>query len=261
MRPMRRTVRSGRCPVVVLTGAAGSLAGVDEQLARAGVRVLRLRALDLRPVPPVRWLPGVLDRPMPDAVLVTSREAVVAGIRVWRRAIRRSDDSVEYWGVGPHTAAALRRAGARRVRTAEPPSGAGLLRRFGGPPPRRILYLRSDRAGPGLARGFRGRGHRVVERVVYRVRPAGGSSAREGRALRGADLVVATSPSAIEVVARRAGRSGSPRWARTVRLVVLGERSRRRAIELGFRRIRRVPASDAQRFTGRLLRELRDARY
>ncbi len=244
-------------PSIVVLSTPGGLEGIEPPLERAGVRVVRLASAEPRAVPPAAWRGRLLRGPPPDAVLVTSRAAVEAGVRPWRRASGPFLPSVEFWAVGPRTEAALRAAGVRRVR--RPPSvGAdGVLASWRRRTPRTIVHLRSDVAGPALARALRAEGHRVVDLVVYRLRPPPSLSGRAVRSIRGADLLVVTSPSGLTFLRRRLDRPTFSRLARTVRLVVLGERSGRAARKLRFRHVSVAPTTTAQRFTQHLLGELR----
>jgi uroporphyrinogen-III synthase len=249
-----------RRPKVALVAGPGTLAAVDAGLRRAGVRVVRIASLEPRSVDPAPWLarlPGV--RP-PDTVVVTSRAAIEAGVRPWRRARGPFASSIEFWAVGPGTAQALRRAGIRRVHRPPAVSAAAILGALDRASPRTVVYLRSDIAGPRLARSLRARGHRVVDLVVYRLDapPRLTAAVRDG--LRSADLLVITSPSGLSNLRRQLGGSAFARIARTIPLVVLGERSRRAARGHGFRRTSVAPSTTAQRFTRFLLEELHHAR-
>ncbi len=252
-------VRRSPPPTVVLAAAPGSLDGVDECLRKRRVRVLRIATVSVRPVPATKWLTAALERASPDTVVVTSRAGVEAGVRPWLRAIPGRTRRPEFWGVGPRTARALRDAGVRRVRTPGKVGAAAVVRSLGRRPPRVILHLRSDRAGPGLARSLRRQGHRVLDRVVYRLGAPPRLPVGVRRRLAAAHLLVVTSPSGLVSLRRLLGHAALARIARDVRLVVLGERSRFAARRLGFRAVSIAPASTAQRFTGRLLRELRHA--
>ena len=250
---------SSASPTVVLVSSAGTLAGIDPLLRRAGIRLVRLTAVEARPVEPDRWLGRLARGPPPDTVVVTSRNAVRAGVVPWRRAGSRAPRPAEFWAVGPGTASALRAAGIRRVHRPRAVGAMAVARAVGRTPRRRVVYFRSDIAGLALARELRERGHRVVDLVVYRsVRPHR-LSARARRALESADVLVATSPSSITFL-RGLGRAAYARLAHATPLVVLGDRSRWSARRDGFRHISVAPSTTAQRFTRHLLRELRNAR-
>ena len=103
-------------PTVVLCSAPGTLPWLDSRLRAAGVRLVRVAALDRLPVAPARWLPQLARAPAPDTVVVTSRAAVDWGVKAWRAARGPFSTRLEFWAAGPGTATALRRAGARRVR-------------------------------------------------------------------------------------------------------------------------------------------------
>lgn len=249
----------GPGPTVVLVAAPGTLAGAEPALRRAGLRLVRLAALEPRPIEPERWMGPALQGPRPDTVLVTSRAAVDHGVRPWRQAIRRSPRGAEYWAIGPRTASALRRLGVRRVRRPSSVGGEALARALRRAPPRRVLYFRSDRAGPGLARALRKQGHRVQDRVVYRLRPTRELTRSDREALTRARLLVVTSPSGLTELRRWLGPGPFARLARHVPVVLLGDRSYRAAVRSGFRRASRAPYPTGQRFTRHVLGEVRHA--
>jgi len=251
---------AGPRPIVVIVSAPGTLDGVDALLRRRGAAVVRLVALVPRPIAPSRWLPRLRRFAAPDTVVVTSRFAVEAAIRPWRRAAGDAFPTVEFWAVGPGTGAALRRAGVRRVRRPASVGASAVARALRRRRPRRVVYLRSERAGPDLARALRAQGHRVADVVAYRLADPPPWSPRDVRRVGSASLVVVTSPSALELLDRRLGRRRRPSFRAEGRLVTLGDRSRRAARKLGFRRISVAPTTTAHRFTRYVLRELEDAR-
>ncbi len=247
-------------PTVVLLSAPGTLGGIGSPLRRSGIRLVRLTSVDPRPIDPGDWLGRIERAPTPDTVVVTSRNAVRAGVRPWRRSSGGFRPSVEFWAAGPGTAEALRRAGIRAVRR-PPGAGAGAIAKALSRGARRtIVYFRSDVAGPVLARTLRRAGHRVVDVVVYGVADPLPFSPRDRRQIASADVLVVTSPSGLSALRRRLDRREFVRLSRSARLVVLGERSRRAAAGHGFRHTSVAPSTTAQRFTHHLLRELRDAR-
>lgn len=256
----RGRIVAKRSPTVVLLSAPGTLGGVGPLLRRADVRVVRVRSLDPRPVAPAIWL-GRLSRNLrPNTVVVTSRRAVMAGVRPWLRAVGAFPSDLEFWAVGPGTARALRAAGVPRVRCPRTVGVEGVARSLRTGPPRCIVYLRSDLAGPHLARVLRKAKHRVVDVIVYRVERPPPLTREERAAIRTADLLVVTSPSGIADVAERLGRTTFSRLRRATPLVVLGERSRREARRRHFQRVSVAPSTTPQRFTRHLLGELRDVR-
>jgi len=247
-------------PTVVVLSAPGTLQGIDSELRRAGVRLVRIASLEPRPVDATIWLERLARAPTPDTVVVTSRTAVGTGVRPWRRAFGPFPALLEFWAAGPGTAQALRRAGIRRVHRPRTVGAMAVAKELDRRPPRRVVYFRSDLAGPRLARTLRGQGHRVVDLVVYRLEAPPPLDARARRELSTADLLVVTSPSGLSDLRRRLDRATFSRLARTTRLVVLGERSRRAAHGHGFRHASVAPWTTEQRFAHHLLRELRNAR-
>jgi uroporphyrinogen-III synthase len=121
------------------------------------------------------------------------------------------------------------------------------------------VYFRSDRAGTGLGRALRRRGHRVEDVVCYRTRPARTLTARTKSRLLDASIWIATSPSSLDLVVRSLAPPDLRRVRHNVRLVVLGARSEHAARRRGFRRTTVAPATTAQRFTRHLLSVHRDA--
>jgi uroporphyrinogen-III synthase len=244
--------------LIVLVSAPGTLPGIDSFLERAGFRFGRVSVLESHPLPPGRWLKELGRGPRIDTILVTSRIAVGAGVVPWRATKVGGADAVEFWAVGPATAEALGRLGVRRVRQARTPGGAALVAALDRPRPRSILYLRSNRAGPDLARHLRARGHAVIDRIVYRVEGRPRLNQADSELAASAELLVVTSPSGLSALRRGLGQRAFDRLRRTTRLVVLGPRSRHAARGHGFRHVSVVPPTTAQRFTHRLLRELRN---
>ncbi len=192
-----------------------------------------------------------------DGVILTSPAAVESFLApvlpyVWPSEWRR----LRYWASGPATARALRRRGGPRATVGSPEGAEGIARAIAGSPPLRLLYPRSDRAGPGLARRLRRAGHRVVEVIAYRHRPARRASDRDRRWAQRADLVVVTSPSAWEGLRRALGPGGIAALRRSARFVALGPTTARSLRAAGLRALTVAPGSSAQRFTRFLLRRL-----
>jgi uroporphyrinogen-III synthase len=246
-------------PRLVLLSAPGTLAGVDPLLRRARVRVVRIALIVPRPVEPERWLSRVRSFAPPDTVIVTSRTAVAAGVQPWLRTREGRHNRVEFWASGPGTARALQTAGVRRVRRPRAIGAQGVRVAFRGRPPRTVLYFRSNRAGPALARQLRAEGHRVVDVVVYRLAAAPKLGRKARRDLLKADLLVATSPSILSELRRGLDRQSFLSLRRRAHLVVLGLHSQRAARGHGFRGVSVAPSTTGQGFTRYLLQELRDA--
>ncbi len=247
---MRSSVAAG---TIALLATPGALAGIDARLARARIRLVRIPSAEPRPVPPSRWLGRLLRAAAPDTIVVTSRNAVPAGVAPWLRSAAPRATRLEYWAAGPATARALKSLGIRRVRTARALGGAPLGRAIAPGPRRTVLYLRSDRAGPDLARRLRRRGHRVLEVVVYRTARAPPLSARARREIFSAGLLVVTSPSGLDGLVRRLAARDRVRLRRSARLVVLGARSRSAARSHRFLSVSVAPSADPVRFTRYLL--------
>jgi uroporphyrinogen-III synthase len=245
---------------IAVLSAPGTLAGIEPRLERAGVRVSRIPTIVPTPVAWDCWRARVDRIPRVDAVVVTSRSGVTAGVRPWLKHSAPTARSVDFWAIGPTTLRALRAAGVRRVRQPPTVGSLALAREFARKPPLTVLYFRSDRAGPALARRLRRLRHHVFDVVVYRLGPAPKLTAAARRDLASADLWIATSPSSLDALRARLGARRFAQLARGAGLVVLGERTRKAAVAHGFRRVSIAPATTTQRFTQHLLSELRDAR-
>jgi uroporphyrinogen-III synthase len=246
-------------PTVVLLSSAGTLGRIDVSLAREGIRLVRIptvvpEAVDSRP-----WKAQLTRFPEADTVVVTSPAAVRTGVEPWRRSSVPFPSSPEFWAAGPGTVLALRKTGLRRVRRPRTVGALAVARALDGEPRRTVVYLRSDRAGPRLARVLRSQGHRVLDLVVYRIPPTLHLSSHARRALAATDLLVATSPSSLSNLRRVLDRRTFSHLCESAPLVVLGDRSRRAARGHGFRHVSVAPSTTAQRFTRHLLHELRDA--
>jgi uroporphyrinogen-III synthase len=252
-------MNAGPAPSVVLLSGPGTLAGLGATLNRAKVRLVRVAALEPRPVDPATWMGRFARTPTPDTVVVTSRTAVEAGVRPWRRALGPFPRSLEFWAVGPETAGALRRAGARRVHRPRTVGATAIARALARTRSRRVVYFRSDVAGPDLARALRRQGHRVRDVIVYRLEAPGPLPGPARRALGRAALLIVTSPSGLSYLRARLDQPAFARLSRTAHLVVLGDRSRKAARDHGFRHVSVAPATGGQRFSRYLLRELRYA--
>ena len=240
----------GSARVVLLTGP-NALEPIVRALRGAGATVTRLVVVEPEPLPPPAWRPPLSSIGAVDDVVVTSRYGVLAGVVPWRAAGRRAR-RVRYWSSGPATAATLRSVGVTNVR--EPPGlGGAAVARGIGVGRRRILRLRSDRAGPSLARALRARGHTVTDVVVYRTRLRARFERSERTRLTHADLIIASSPSALRALIAALDPPALERLTHRVRLVVIGPRSARAARAAGFFRISVAPALTAQGFTRQLL--------
>jgi uroporphyrinogen-III synthase len=246
-------------PTVVLLSSAGSLGGIDVSLAREGIRLVRIPTVAPEAVNPRPWKARLARFPEVDTVVVTSPAAVKIGVGPWRRSAVPFPSSPEFWAVGPATERALRGTGVRRVRRTRTVGALAVARALQGRRPRTVVYLRSDRAGPRLARVLRRQGHRVLDLVVYRIPATLQLSSHCLRALAATNLLVATSPSSLSNLRRVVDRRTFSHLCESAPLVVLGERSRRAACGHGFRHVSVAPSTTPQRFTRHLLHELRDA--
>lgn len=249
-----------RRPRVVLLASATTLPGIEDALRRAGLLPRRVTVLRARARPPSRWVRGTPSPRQLDGVVITSRAAVTAGLLPWRRLHGLSwPGELDVWASGPGTAELLRRRGVRPVRVGPTQGRASIVRGLASRRSR-LLYLRSGRAGPELARDLRDRGHTVTERIVYDVEVDGSAVARARTAILGASALVATSPSAMEAIRQGLSHAALRRLVASVPLVVLGARSASAGRAAGFARVVTLVPSTPQRFARRLVREVRDVR-
>ena len=249
-----------RRPRILLAASDHALSEIERALRRTA-DLRRWITVRGRPVPARRLrrrLAGV--RPV-DGVILTSAAAVESFVapvlpRVWQSEWRR----LRYWASGPTTARALRRRGGPRAIVGRPEGAEGIARALAHSPPLRLLYPRSDRAGPELARRLRRSGHRVIEVIAYRHLRVGRASDRSRQWAERADLVIVTSPSAWEGLGRALGPAGIEALRRSAHWITLGPASARRLRADGVRSRTVAPGSPAQRFTPFLLRRPRHVR-
>ena len=244
---------------VALIGAAGSLVALERRLAERGWEPVRLEAIRTEPVR-IRSVPTWLRRrPPADLWIVTSRAVVTAFLANhphWRRPLRTIPRVVV---VGPDTARALRGIGITRLGSVTRSGSASLLAGLGPVAGLRVVYLRSDLAGPSLARRLRARGARVVDRIVYRTR----KGRRLNRSLQvrvgSIPVWVVSSPSALAGFRRMIGRAVFRRYGETARGFAIGARTARAMRASGLRRIVVPNESTEEGFTRLLEETLGDA--
>lgn len=253
------TSTAGPLRRVVLLSAADTLPGVGASARRLGVVVRRLEAIRPRELGAEPWRRLARRQLAFDTVVLTSRHAVGARFRAWARSRPPGSPPLELWAAGPGTAARARAAGVGPIRRARAVGAAGLVAALRGRR-RTVLRVRSDAAGPSLARELRAGGHRVVDVIGYRLEARPAVVRRHREAVRGSAGLVATSPSGLRAL--RAGLGVGAFRAVTARtpVVVLGDRSARAARALGFRRVAVAAPSTPQRFARELVRALDDAR-
>ncbi len=235
--------------MVALVSAPDALPGLDEGLRAIGVRLVRIPVLDFRPRP-VSLLRGALaEFGAFDTLVVTSSEVVTAFVRPLSRLIRAQGPSLEIWAAGPATARALRARGFLQAHHAAGLGALPILEALRRSRPRSVVYPRSDRAGPGVARTLRRRGDRVLDLVSYSVCPRGRLTSREVRALADSDAWIMTSPSAISALRAALGSVGLRSLSRAAPVWVLGERTRRAARGHGIHGARSIGGVTTQEIT------------
>ncbi len=232
-------------------------------LLRAVADVVVVGAGTLRSAPRHLWTPDRAFPPMATAY-AELRERLGKPATPWTAVVSgsgRIDPALPVFASGrARSLLVTTRAGARR-RSREAAVGglriapaaasgrlgaAAILAALAGAPPRSILYARSDRAGPGLARRLARDGHRVLDLVAYRVVPGPplGRPARE-RLLR-SGVVIALSPSSVAGVRRRLDRASFAALAGGRRWIAPGERTLRAIRGHGIRGARRARAASVE---------------
>jgi len=243
----------------VIIGRAGSLRRVTRCLREIGWDPVRVEAIRTVPTdigPPPRWLQR---HPPPDLWIVTSRAVVDTFLRAhpsWKSGLQAIPAIV---AVGDDTRHALESAGFGPVRAA-PGGGSQALERSLGPlAGRRVVYLRSARASPELARRLRRRGARVLSRIVYRVVQGPPLRGRERHRISGASVWVVTSPSALEGFRRQLGPALFRERIGRVRTYALGGFTAAALRRAGARRVADASKSTEEGLTKLLAKELNDA--
>ncbi len=230
-------MRPSRYRTLLVASASGTLLRLSRELTDRGWTVRRLETVRTTPVRFARLPRWLVRGPRPDVWVVTSRavvETFARGHEGRLRALRRIPCVV---AIGPGTASALRSVGLR-PRSGAPAGGtAALLSALGAVDGLRVLYLRSDRAGPVLARRLRRRGATVIERVVYRTRPASRLSRTTRERLAGVRVWAVSSPSAVAGLRRALGEPLFRRERERVRAVAIGPRTGRALRAAGVREV------------------------
>lgn len=227
---------------IVIAAGERTLTGVDPLLRACGWSIRRLNTIRTVPCLNLPRLAARLEKTPVDTILLTSPAAVAAALQgAGGRRLRRAGRSAEWWAVGPSTAQALRRSGVRRPKVPARTGTRYLPAALARPGGRRMLYLRSDRAGPGLARVLRARGHRVLDRVAYRTRTHRGGARSFLPDPAPPAAVVLSSPSSLAGVPAGLGRGEFARWRRHTLAITLGPKSGAAARRSGFRRVREIP--------------------
>ena len=244
---------------IALIGSAGSLVGLERRLADRGWTPVRVEAVRTESVR-VRSVPAWLRRrPPADLWIVTSRAVVttfLAGCPDWRRALRTIPKVI---AVGPDTALALRRNRVTSLGRVTRGGSKALLAGLGPVAGLRIVYLRSDLAGPDLARRLRSRGARVVDRVVYRTRKAGPLPRALRETVGSMPIWIVTSPSALAGFRTMVGRAVFGQYRGTTEGFALGARTARAMRRDGIRRVTAPNESTEEGFTRLLEKTLGDA--
>ena len=123
----------------------------------------------------------------------------------------------------------------------------------------RVVHLRSDLAGPDLARWLRARGARVVDRVVYRTRAGKRLPAAHRETIGSIPVWVVVSPSALDGFRTMVGPAVFRRYRGTVRGFAIGARTARAMRQSGLRRVAAPSESSEEGFTRLLEETLGDA--
>ena len=241
---------------IALVGAPDGLAGLEPALSAHRIALERVPVLTFRAVGGPALLRQLHRFGSPDALLVGSGRAIDFFVGAWLAP--PSTARTVAWAVGATTAERMRRLGWRRVRTAPREGIEGAIAALGPGRGRRLLYPRSDRAGPGAARLLRARGWNVWDPVVYRTETRGPLGATERRALETASAWIVTSPSALSAVRRRLGARRFGAVRRRMPVIALGERTLRAARGHGFRRAESVGSATVEALTYYVVRRFAD---
>ena len=244
---------------VALIGTAGSLVSLARQLTLRGWRPVRVEAIRTEPVPVRSVPPWLRRRPPADLWIVTSRAVVTTFLARhpdWRRRLRRIPRVV---AVGPDTARALRNIGVTNLERVTHGGSAALLAGLGPVDGARVAYLRSDLAGPDLARQLRARGARVVDRIVYRTRQGTRLPPPVGDAVGSMPVWIVTSPSALAGFRSMVGPTVFRRYRGTVQGFAIGAGTARAMRQSGLRRVAAPNESTEEGFTRLLENTLGDA--
>jgi uroporphyrinogen-III synthase len=245
-------------PVVLVTGP-NSLPGFEARVRSLHRPCRRIQPIRFEAVARERLLAQLARFGDPvTTIVVTSREAV-ENLLV---PLRERYHATEIVASGPRTAAHARSIGFLRVRECWPAGAEGVVRVLSGGPVRRIVYARSDRAGPSLSRRLRAKGHGVLDLVAYRTVAASDTSGMAGQFSK-PFVAVITSPSAMSELRRAMGQAEFARFRQNARPVALGAKTARAVRGHGLRNVRTAALPDGrdatpQHFEVPLLRVLSD---
>ncbi len=178
---------------------------LSRALRRAGARVSWQPAIRIEPDIPTPELDAALRRVTGfEWIVFTSAHGVSA---FWRRARALQIDretlrAARFAAVGPATASAIVRGGARVEVTADPHSAEGLIVQLASrlEEGSTVLYPRASGARPILVDGLRRLGARITEAVAYETRPAATLATLPAILEAGVDCVVFCSASAVRAV-------------------------------------------------------------
>jgi uroporphyrinogen-III synthase len=239
---------------VAIIGRAGSLDSLADRLETRSWDVVRVESIETEPVLVERSPAWLRRRPVADAWIVTSRAVVDTFLRLHEEWLPSLRTIPAVWAVGPDTERQLREVGFEELRVAPRGGARDLLASLGAVRGQRVLYLRSDRAGPEVALALRRRGALVIDRVVYRVRPAGPITSRRREEIADCGIWVVTSPTALAGFRRAIGAARFDAWIPQVRAYALGERTARACRAAGGRRVS-VPVESSESSLTRLVVE------
>ena len=240
-------MRHDRRRSIALVGGPETLDGLEGRLLRANVVLRRVPVLEFPEVVPRPRCPWPRRPRTFDLLLVGSLRAVDRFVRPCLDPASAGRATV--WAVGATTARAMRRLGWRRVRSAPRAGIDAVLAALGPGRGRRLVYPRSDRAGPDAGRRLRARGWRVWDPIVYRTRTRPALRPSERRLLERADAWIATSPSSLSALRRLLEADRFERLRQTVLLIALGDRTLRAARGHGFRNAESAGTATVQGLT------------
>lgn len=247
-------------PVLLVAGPE-SLPGAETAIRALNRPCTRVTPFAFEPVPV-----GKLRRCLegcalpPTTVVVTSPEAA----RTFLEPLATDLRDCEIIVAGPSTREHVHALGFSRVTEGRPMGERGVVGALDRQRARRVVYPRSDRAGPRLSQQLRSQGHTVLDLVAYRIVPRAVPRRALARLSTPFTLVV-SSPSALSELRRRMGVRQFARFRRMARPLVFGPKTARALRGHGLRdvRIASAPHSNGSQdgaVLGSVLRALREER-
>lgn len=223
---------------VVVTRPRTSARGMVAALQARGLQAIVLPTVAIRPVRNSEALDALVDRlPRADWLLCTSASAVRAlQARLAARGAADLPPALRVAAVGPATAAALRRIGARVDVVPTTHAGQELVAALGDLRDRVVLFPRADIARVETMETLRTAGAIVHDAVAYHTVPARPDAAGLRELEHGVDAITFTSPSTADNFLRLLGARAEAPLAEAV-IGCIGPTTAAAARAIGARRI------------------------